>query len=229
MALAFLSKIFRLEKQAPGVQEARKYNFMAYRVYLTRGNIITALVLAAILYLIAPYRVIHHPPGVLVKSAPLQGPLFTSGIFFNFRGYRITPLAEYDILARVLAWHEYKHGKGSDFSPIDLVLGWGEMSDSAVLDHLNFHLSMRYYTFISDVPIDGKKLSNQAANTHMVPQTSKVERDLMALREGNIVRLKGYLVRIEGSDGYTWSSSLTRDDEGEGACELMFVQGVETL
>jgi hypothetical protein len=30
-------------------------------------------------------------------------------------------------------------------------------------------------------------------------------------------------VRVEAADGWSWTSSLTRDDTGPGACEVMWV------
>jgi hypothetical protein len=32
------------------------------------------------------------------------------------------------------------------------------------------------------------------------------------------------LVEADGRDGWKWRSSLTRDDTGDGACELMWVE-----
>jgi len=42
-----------------------------------------------------------------------------------------------------------------------------------------------------------------------------------------IVKLEGYLVRIDGKNGYVWESSLTRNDTGAHACEVVFVKSIE--
>jgi hypothetical protein len=34
-------------------------------------------------------------------------------------------------------------------------------------------------------------------------------------------------VEAQGRDGWSWRSSLTREDTGAGACELVFVQAIE--
>jgi len=44
------------------------------------------------------------------------------------------------------------------------------------------------------------------------------------VRTGQIVALSGYLVRVQGPDGWHWNSSMTRSDSGNGACELVWVQ-----
>ena len=54
-----------------------------------------------------------------------------------------------------------------------------------------------------------------------------VEHELKNIRQGDIVTLKGYLVRVEAKDGWRWKSSLTREDTGGGACELIFVEDLE--
>ena len=50
--------------------------------------------------------------------------------------------------------------------------------------------------------------------------------ELFSVREGQVVTLRGYLVEARGGDGFRWKSSLTRNDTGGGACELMLVESV---
>ena len=53
-----------------------------------------------------------------------------------------------------------------------------------------------------------------------------VARALGKIRKGQIVKLSGYLVEIKAKDGWSWRSSMTRDDTGQGSCEVIFVQAV---
>ena len=46
---------------------------------------------------------------------------------------------------------------------------------------------------------------------------------------GKSLTLRGYLVQAQAPDGWHWRSSLTREDTGGGACELIFVQALEVL
>jgi hypothetical protein len=41
--------------------------------------------------------------------------------------------------------------------------------------------------------------------------------------------LRGFLVEARADDGWRWRSSLTRDDTGARACELVFVERVRLL
>ena len=43
------------------------------------------------------------------------------------------------------------------------------------------------------------------------------------MRKGDRVRIDGWLVQANAPDGWRWRSSLTRDDSGGGACEVVYV------
>lgn len=62
---------------------------------------------------------------------------------------------------------------------------------------------------------------------HLIPADAVVEKVLKRVRVGNIVHVSGYLVEARAGDGWRWVSSLTREDTGAGACELIWVEQVE--
>jgi hypothetical protein len=66
------------------------------------------------------------------------------------------------------------------------------------------------------------------ANMHLIPANSKVESLLRSLRTDSLVRMRGYLVHIQSPQG-SFSSSLTREDTGAGACEVMWVDSAELI
>jgi len=171
-------------------------------------------------------RPIDRPEGVLVDREPVQTP--TRAAPFSFGEYQITPRANYDIEARVLSVEPYKMDGGAKLSPIDFAVGWGPMSDSAVLDHFRITQSARFFTIYPDeTAIDLRTALLGSANMHLIPATGRVRDQLEDVRPGNIVRMRGYLVSIDGPDGYVWNTSLTREDTGAGACELFYVENVE--
>jgi len=53
-----------------------------------------------------------------------------------------------------------------------------------------------------------------------------VRKQLLAVRRHDLVTLEGYLVEITTAEGFHWRSSLSRDDTGGGACEVMWVTSV---
>ncbi|MEE9911831.1 MAG: hypothetical protein K4571_08910 [Deltaproteobacteria bacterium] len=141
-------------------------------------------------------------------------------------GYEIQPVARYEIRARVLSTERYRTGREADLSPVDFALGWGPMSDHAVTKKLNIRQSGRWYHYSwSDAPpIDPAVIVRTSVNTHLVPANDSVKALLLQVRSGNIVSLKGYLINVRHPDGWSWRSSLTREDSGAGACELMWVE-----
>jgi hypothetical protein len=58
----------------------------------------------------------------------------------------------------------------------------------------------------------------------MIPADAQIARQLKALRPGQVIEFSGRLVEVRHSDGWYWKSSLSREDSGNGACELVLVE-----
>jgi len=174
-------------------------------------------------------RAVHPPPGILAAEEPLQGAP-ESLEPWEFKGYRFFALATFDIKARVLGTERYRWDASAELSPIDLALGWGAMSDSAVLDQIHITQGDRWYFWSTpSFPISREEIASHSANMHMIPATRVVESSLKDLRVGQVVHIQGRLVRIEGPGGFRWVSSLSRQDTGDGACEVVWVQSAATV
>lgn len=143
-------------------------------------------------------------------------------------GYLIKALATYEITARVLITERYWTGRETDLSPLDLTLAWGPATDTAILEKFKFYKSHRYYNYEWDDPsADGELIKNHTANVHVIGAYPNVERKLKAIDREDIVTLKGFLVRVDATDGWHWVSSLSRSDSGNGACEVFMVEEVK--
>jgi hypothetical protein len=166
-------------------------------------------------------------PGVGVAEAPYQRDV--SAPKFSVGKYTITPLASFDIRARILSRQNYSADKEADLSPIDLALGWGRMSDVAVYSQFDISQSGRFYFWRSEkeLPIPYNEVVRSSANMHLIPADSQVEAKLRKTRPGQIIHIQGYLVRADDPAGWAWRSSLTREDSGAGACEIIWVKTVE--
>ncbi len=178
---------------------------------------------------------VEQPPEVSVPAVPETRPPLqkelSAGPEFRMNGYTLTGLAEFSIGARVILAEGYTSGRESDLSPLDLALAWGPMADPGVLAAISFSQSGRFYhwRYEGSPPIPHRAIELNSANMHMIPASRDVDRRLKAVRAGDVVRIRGYLVQAEAPDGWRWKSSLTREDIGSGACELIFVQALEVL
>ncbi|MCH8227827.1 MAG: hypothetical protein IIC63_05385 [Proteobacteria bacterium] len=189
---------------------------------------VVLVLLAGMAYRDWSLREIEYPPGVLVSELPKQ--VNVRGLAsVTMDGYELTPRAEFEIRARVLARKDYNWGTEADLSPVDLALGWGVMSDQAVLDRIEISQGSRwYYTrYELPAPISEKEIIQNSGNMHMVPAQNRIRKKLKDVRVGDIVRLRGRLVDIDHPSGWHWRTSLSRDDTGSGSCEIVYLEDIE--
>ncbi len=168
-------------------------------------------------------RPIMHGIGVIAGVQPQQASTNQTNLTLN--DYTIRPLQSFEIKARVLSTAHYFVGREADLAPVDLVLGWGPMSDEAVLSKIDISQSHRfYYWHVDAFPIARDQIETNSANMHMIAADSTIEKTLKSIRPGQVVKLSGYLVEVNAADGWHWRSSLSRTDTGNGACELVYVK-----
>ncbi|MCU0755376.1 MAG: hypothetical protein MUE46_09670 [Xanthomonadales bacterium] len=178
----------------------------------------------------APPRAIHPGPGIQAPEEPIQRPSPDAALI-RHGAYTLEPRAHFDITARLLSSQRYFADRGAALSPIDWALGWGRMSDDAVLDQLKVAQGGRFFTYRWHLqpPIPAEEIVRSVTNTHLIPANDAIWRQLKRIPAGRVVRIEGLLVDAADDDGFRWKSSLTRNDTGAGACELIYVQSVSVL
>ncbi|MEO6969109.1 MAG: hypothetical protein ABI132_11745 [Rhodanobacteraceae bacterium] len=171
------------------------------------------------------HRPIARTAGVLAPDDPVQTDLDGVQPPIAFQDATLHPLAKFTLSARVLSRDDYRFDAGSALSPTDLALGWGRMSDSAVLRDIDIEQGVRFYTWrVHAFPIPRREIETHSANMHMIPADKLVQHDLAQVRVGDVITLDGLLVEADRPGGWRWRSSLTRDDTGDGACELVYIK-----
>jgi hypothetical protein len=208
---------------------ARRLNFDRRRAEsagMGRWLLVIAIVLT-LAYCFWGGGAIARPAGVLAPDDPVQENL-ADGPHWQLAGYDIHALARFELDARVLAASHYHLDRESSLAPVDLALGWGPMSDTAVLDALSISQGARFYSYSwsSAPPIRPGEIGRHSANMHMIPEDETVRATLLAARPGNLVHLKGWLIEAKAADGWHWRSSLSRGDTGGGACEVVLVEAL---
>lgn len=174
---------------------------------------------------------IHREPGILAPEIPYQRDLPKDQPALRHGEFELTPLAEFRTEARLLSRLTYRFDAGADLSPLDFAIGWGRMSDSAILDQLNISQGARFFSYrwSDGPPIPADEIVRSAANVHLIPADAAVKASLRRIRPGEVIELEGLLVAASREDGWSWKSSLTREDTGAGACELLLVQRVTVV
>jgi len=142
------------------------------------------------------------------------------------RTYRVTPRAAYDVAARVGATERYRSGASGSLLPWDFVLTWGAATKEPAWSRISYLQTGRFYNWRSDDTLDAGYVASHTANTHLIPGSSRIASALACVRRGDVVRLEGDLVDIDGPDGFVWKTSLTRTDTGPGACETLYVRAI---
>lgn len=193
--------------------------FVSYRIYLSRGS------RRAISGLTEPVQ------------TEAEGSVKT-----RVNGYdvTITYLYEYEMDGLVVHTKRYNGpGVADKLAPVDVAVCWGDVA--RYNRQINFHWtqSNRFCNwYVSDVNdldyIGGEEgMITQCSNNHLIPASSKLEKQIKRIHPGDHILIKGYLVNVDAEkpDGQTfwWYSSTTREDSGDGACEVIYVTSVEKL
>lgn len=173
---------------------------------------------------------ITYSNSLSIESPPIQNKLSDSTPVTNVDEYSITPLASFQVAARVLAAKHYSLDRESRLAPVDLALGWGPMARDDILKTLDISQSGRFYYWRTDnFVIPRREIETNSANMHFIPANPDVERKLKEVKIGDRIKFKGFLVRVDAKDGWRWISSLTREDTGGGACEVILVDDISPL
>jgi hypothetical protein len=170
-------------------------------------------------------RPIHRDPGEVAAADPLQSEM-EEPLTVTRGDFQVIGQARFSAEVRVLGSERYRMGDLADVSPLDIAVGWGPMSDSAVLADIDIWQSGRFYFwhFDEEPPIPTQVIESHSANWHLVPANDIVWRKLRGLRVGDVVRLEGALVNLENPGVGMMATSLIRTDTGAGACEIIYVE-----
>jgi hypothetical protein len=172
-------------------------------------------------------REVDHPPGVLAPREPTQTAV--DGDRRIVRGKHVLHVrARFDVDARVLRKAVYRFDGGAELAPVDLGVGWGPMSDSSIVDELEFSQMGRFLYWKprdpARFPLAPDAIVRNAAQLHLIPASGSIESRLKRLRPGQHVNIVGWLVDVTGPGNFNWRTSMSRDDTGGGACEIVYVE-----
>jgi hypothetical protein len=197
---------------------------------LPRWLLILLLLLAVLAGREWSQRPLKQPYGLRLAQSPQQQNL-ASAASRQLGDFSLQPRARFYLEARVLSAERYRMGISADLAPLDLALGWGLMSDQAIVDQVTISQGARWYILRwgQQAPAPEREIMRSSGNMHIIPADDAIRKQAFSLRAGEFVKLKGYLVDAQGPGGFRWGTSLSRDDTGDGACELFLVESVEVV
>ena len=143
------------------------------------------------------------------------------------RRYRITPRFRWDQSAEVVGARPYRWGATGALIPEDLALAWGAVLQPPFVGNVSYSQFTRFYFWrTKDLSLDRGAIVSHSANVHIIPRSLRVRRAVRSVSTGDLVRLEGWLVDVEGIDdtGFRWATSATREDEGPGSCETVYLE-----
>ena len=147
-----------------------------------------------------------------------------------YPGYKVYPVENFTIEARILSRENYRIGREADLSPTDLAIGWGPMAEQNILD--KFQISQRnrwYFWKARKLPISRQEVTTHSANMHIIPGNTQVANALKKVKADDQVRLVGQLVDVDAEDGWRWRTSRSRSDTGNGSCEVLWLERLEWI
>ncbi|MBP7564715.1 MAG: hypothetical protein KA795_01785 [Burkholderiaceae bacterium] len=175
-------------------------------------------------------------------TEPLQTPTAQHAVFTAQRGgvdYTVRPVADYDITGLVVsmhhadAWWDWIHAASADhLNVVDLCVVWGANAADGAYERMKFS-SGQFVCYVStrDSSAWQPQYIRALSNNHLLTDDARIARQLAGVRIGDQIRVRGQLVEYSHNHGFAFTrgTSVTRDDQGNGACETIFVRDVQVL
>ena len=171
----------------------------------------------------------------LQTETPIQRASTLPTLNFPYHGqnYIVEPVASYKISGLVVS-HNNTTGLGDIYHDAtsvdlkDLCIIWGSNLDRDVLKNTIFW-SEPWTCFArsrgsSDYLLSGTELSNN----HLIGSSASIREKIKSVGIGDVVSIKGQLINYwnENTPEFKRQSSLVRTDDGDGACEVIFVTDI---
>jgi len=176
-----------------------------------------------------------------VLRQPIQAQVYDPGVIRftkdNYE-YSLTPLYDYEINGLIVGKMNYRLFslyKYESVFPLDLCIIWGKNVSSRVYKNRSVKFSQDcrwcWVQWWGNIEFQ----MNEMSNNHLLINNSSLEKVLSSIVRGDQVKIKGKLVNVEAhipdqpNSQIYWRSSTSRDDNGAGACEVIYVEDIKIL
>jgi len=145
----------------------------------------------------------------------------------------LIPRAEYSLTGVVKSKKKYSDYT-SQISEYDLAMAWGDLNKDEIDSGISYSQNGRwyYYKYSPDISVNADYISKNSANVHIIHKDKDILKKIESLKEEDYIKLEGYLVDVDfknPNNTSLWETSETRNDTGNGACEIMYVENVTII
>ncbi len=144
----------------------------------------------------------------------------------------ITQKAAYAVRGIVVSRENYHSGWNSLVSPADVALCWGKLAENGTYRRLKWSQGNRWYFWRAgeEFGYNSDFVAQHSSNNHLIPATPNLAKAVKSLKEGDAVEMTGHLVDVTAvrkSETYSWNSSVSTTDRGDGSCEIIYLTQVK--
>lgn len=200
-----------------------------------------AAILCAALFVLSLFKVNSLPHYAALdqslRSEPAQEAITMPPFSVEKNGYayRVVPLYDFSFSGLVVTYHhssswiDSSHREWKDVLNIaDISVIWGANVSSD--DYRRVRFSHGDWTGYFACPYGVTFDPRCFANIHIVTADPALEERVLRLRPGDQVHMQGYLVNYtHDTDTFYRNTSITRDDTGNGACEILYVKNMAVI
>jgi hypothetical protein len=202
-------------------------------------RLLTGLLLASLILGVAAWvKKERYADAGTVRPELLQAPKQSAtseppfSIYYEGTTYSVKPLAKYDLYGLVVSHNNIEsiadlQHDATSLDTKDLCVVWGDNLRSNEFNKVDIHNAS--YTCFFRYEQGVKFHHNQLSNNHLIAGEQFIRDKIEEIGVGDQVHIKGLLVSYQAPGwGSFWrQSSLTRDDTGNGACEVLYVKSID--
>lgn len=162
-------------------------------------------------------------------------------VAFTRDGYRyhLMPICDYEINGLVVGKMDYRFfsiDRNDSVFPIDICIIWGDNVARKLYKNSAVSFSQDCRWCWAQWSAGAKVNLGELSNNHLLINDKEILRQAKDILRGDQIKIRGLLVNVIaepekelGLSARAWNTSISRIDNGAGACEVIYVQNMEIL
>ncbi len=173
--------------------------------------------------------------------APVQNDYIGSTTMqVNNSTVRVDYISTYEVSGRVVAKATYTGNTVSKkMAKRDIALVWGKLATDEYLNKIRWSAPGNRFVYWRTKDMDwfrantnDAEITSMYSNNHLITIDKDMIKIIASIKKDDYIKIKGYLVNLyweENNENRNWFSSTTRTDDGDGACEVIYVTEIKWL